>query len=133
MLLSAGGSAAGQAPLRPTQRTEALDLARFEAQQRPVPIPRLSKAQRRGLRVGAQLGIFAGLGIAWMVAAPEEGENCANFECIGRAAAFPIVLGAGMLGGMITGGAVGLVIGSMLDDEGDPRSTVGLSVRMRVR
>jgi hypothetical protein len=89
----------------------------------------LSETQRRGMRWGAQVGIFAGLGIAWVAAVPDDDE-CLELECVGRAAALPFYLAVGMLGGMVAGGAVGLGVGTILDDSGESQSTLELRVRL---
>jgi len=99
-------------------------------QRYPTPGFSLSETQRRGMRWGAQIGIFAGLGVAWITAVPDHDDECPNFECVGRAVALPFYLAGGMLGGMVAGGAVGLAIGTIVDDGGEPRSTLELRVRL---
>ena len=99
-------------------------------QRYPYPGFNLSETQRRGMRLGAQIGVFAGVGIAWMAWTPDDDDECPNFACIGRAVALPLYLAGGMLGGMVAGGAVGLGVGTLVDDGGERRSTLELRVRL---
>jgi hypothetical protein len=99
-------------------------------QRYPTPGFSLSEAQRRGMRLGAQIGMFAGVGIAWMAWTPDDDDECPNFECLGRGMVLPLYLVGGMLGGMVAGGAVGLGVGTLVDDDGARRSALELRVRL---
>ena len=92
-----------------------------------LPLP-LSDSQRHGMRWGAQIGIFAGLGAALLIA---KHDDCESYECVGDAGSLPLYIGAGMLGGMVVGGAVGLAIGTWVDDEGEARAAMSLTVTLR--
>jgi hypothetical protein len=125
-----GGSAAyAQAPtpvIDPWMTSWVAASMTEEGQRYPTPGFSLSESQRRGMRWGAQIGIFAGLGIAWIAAAPDD--DCEGFQCVGQAAALPLYVGVGLLGGMVAGGAVGLAIGTLVDDGGEPRSAMELTI-----
>jgi hypothetical protein len=100
-----------------------------EAGQRyPMGI-QLSETQRRGMRWGAQIGVFAGLGVAWW-AWDRQQDDCIGLGCVGGAGALALYMGVGMLGGMVAGGAVGLGVGTIVDDDGEARSTVELRFRI---
>jgi hypothetical protein len=98
-------------------------------QRYPTPFS-LSETQRRGMRWGAQIGVFAGVGVAWLAWKPDDDDECPNFECLGRGVLLPFYLVGGMLGGMVAGGAVGLGVGTLVDDGGERRSTLELRVRL---
>jgi hypothetical protein len=119
-------SSAAAAPLASSWITTSMPEA---GQRDPTPGIQLSETQRRGMRWGARIGIIAGLGIAWLVAVPDDDE-CVELECVGRAAALPFHLAVGMLGGMVAGGAVGLGVGTIFDDSGESQSTLELRVRL---
>jgi len=123
-----GGAAAADAQEMSSPRIVAPVTA--TGQRYPTPGFSLSESQRRGMRLGAQVGLFAGLGIAWIAAVPDDDDECPEFECLGNAVALPFYLVGGMLGGMVVGGAVGLGVGTIVDDGGESRSSVELRVRI---
>jgi hypothetical protein len=101
-----------------------------EAGQRYPTAIQLSETQRRGMRLGAQVGMLAGVGIAWVAWTPDDDDECPNFHCIGKGIALPFYLVGGMLGGVVAGGAVGLGVATIVDDDGGRRAALEVRVRL---
>jgi hypothetical protein len=122
---SMGGEAVSAQVLSPQRLvTPVLEVG----QRYPTGI-QLSEAQRRGLRWGAQIGVFAGLGAAWW-AWDRQQDDCVGLGWVGGAGTLALYIGVGMLGGMVAGGAVGLGVGTIVDDDGEARSAVELRFRI---
>jgi hypothetical protein len=87
--------------------------------------PRLSEAQRRGLRIGAKVGFVVGAAVGYLLVPDCEP---ANWACpMVRPVAMTIaVAGGGVVGGAV-GGVTGILIVGATDDE------ARLEVRLRVR
>src|SRR5688572_19407304 len=68
--------------------------------------PRLSSSQRRGMRIGAGIGVVTGALVGWSLA-PEAPDTCV-LECGVELAAAALTAGIGALSGLVIGGGVGL-------------------------
>jgi hypothetical protein len=102
----------------------------FELQSRsqlPSPRPRWSETQRTGMRWGASAGALVGMLVGWSLVP----DDCSEPGCDSAVAgAKAIYLAAGAMAGVVVGGAVGLVVGTAVDDGGAEHAFVALQVRV---
>jgi hypothetical protein len=76
--------------------------------------PRLTEAQRRGLRIGVGVGFLVGGTVGYLLVPECEP---ANFGCVTRPVAVALaVAGCGLLGGIV-GGVTGVLIAGATDEE----------------
>jgi hypothetical protein len=91
--------------------------------------PRLSSSQRRGMRIGAGIGVVTGALVGWSLA-PEAPDTCV-LECGVEFVAAALSAGFGALSGLVVGGGIGLAVGTLVDD--DNGGVYGAMVTFAVR